>query len=113
MITIETTARPRLPDEDVDGFDYSASTWRFDADRYGEFIAAVTGIDPGDDLSATDCYRLGNRIEAFIDERRRRGEWTPALLDDYPDVDSLEQVHWLARFFRHCHEACVADSPCR
>jgi hypothetical protein len=64
----------------------------------------VTGIDVEGDLSAPDCYRIGNRLEAFIAERRREGEWTEALVDEYPDVGSVAEIVGLARFVRECHD---------
>ncbi|MFB6167678.1 MAG: hypothetical protein ABEJ43_02400 [Haloferacaceae archaeon] len=99
------------PDADLDGFDADESTWRLNLDRYGAFVAAVTGIRPGADVTAADCYRIGNRLEAFIAERKRTDDWTAALVEEYPDVDSLDQIHALARFFRHCHTACLTGAP--
>jgi nicotinamidase-related amidase len=79
-------------------------------DRYDAFVVAVTDTRPTADATATDCYRIGNRLEAFVAEHRRTGAWTPALVEEYPDVDSLDQIYALARFFRHCHEERLTGS---
>jgi hypothetical protein len=104
MTAIETTYSSSVPDEDLAGFELSGSAWRLDLDFYRGFIESVTGISPGENPSGSDCYRIGNRIEAFIEEKRRAGEWTNELVESYPEIDSLRQIHWLARFFRQCHE---------
>jgi hypothetical protein len=92
-------------DPEIDGLDISDSEWRLDVDRYREFVAAATGISPADGLSASDCYRIANRIDALVEERKRHDEWRPALVEEYPDVDSLEAFLWVGRFFRACHDA--------
>ena len=106
MIAIETGRSSNVPDERIEGFERSGSTWKLNVDRYREFIRSATGISP-DALSRSDCYRIGNRLEALIDEKRRAGEWTTDLVAEYPDVDSLEQIYLLSRFFRQCHENCL------
>jgi hypothetical protein len=92
----------------AEGLDRSASEWRLDPGQYHEFIETVTGIAPPDDPTASDCYRIGNRIEAFVEEHHRLDEWTPALVEEYPDVGSLAEILGIARFFRRCH-ACRVD----
>jgi len=88
----------------LDGLHVSADEWRLDTTRYAAFVELVTGIRPTEHLNAADCYRIGNRLEAFVEERKREGEWNAALVADLPDVESLEEVIALARFFRHCHD---------
>jgi hypothetical protein len=107
MTVIETPRSSSVPDEDLAGFELSDSVWRLELDRYVDFIESVTGISPTRDPAAADCYRIGNRLEAFIDERRRAGEWTHALVEQYAAIDALGQIYWLARFFRQCHEHCL------
>lgn len=81
--------------------------WELDPSQYRDFTAAVTGITLTDDLRHRDCYRAGNRLEAFVAERRREGEWTPDLVERYPDVGSLDEIVALARFLRTCHDCCL------
>ena len=107
MTTLETTSPSRPPPPELDGFDDDGSAWRLDLDRYGAFVAAVTGIRPTADCAAGTCYRVGNRLEAFVAEKQDAGEWTPALVEQHAAVDSLDQIYALARFFRHCHETHV------
>jgi len=111
MRVIETTCSSTVPDEDLDGFEVTESVWRLDLDHYRGFIQSVTGTSPTQDLSASDCYRIGNRLEAFIDENQRAGEWTEELAEGYSEVDSLRQIYWLARFFRQCHEHRLGAQP--
>lgn len=92
------------------GLDLSASEWQLDPDRYREFIEAATGIAVSDDPTAPDCYRIGNRLEALIEERRRQDEWTPTLVESYPDVESLPEIVGLARFFRRCHDCRLEEA---
>lgn len=87
-----------------DGLDLSADEWRLDTARYARFVETTTGIRPTGDLDASECYRIGNRLEAYVEERKRHGEWTAALVADLPEVESLREVLWVARFFRHCHD---------
>ncbi|MFC6941089.1 hypothetical protein ACFQE8_14135 [Salinirubellus sp. GCM10025818] len=91
----------------AEGLDLSAPEWHLDPDQYREFIETVTGIAPPDEPTASDCYRIGNRIEAFVEEHHRLDEWTPDLVEEYPDVDSLAEILGLARFFRRCHDCRV------
>jgi hypothetical protein len=95
-------------DPGIDGFDVSDTEWRLDVDRYRDFLVEATGISPADGLSPADCYRIGNRLQALVEERKRHREWVPALVEAYPDVDSLEAFLWLARFFRACHDCTEA-----
>jgi hypothetical protein len=111
MIVIETTHSSNVPDEDLAGFEVADSVWRLDLDYYRGFIESATGISPDSNPSASDCYRIGNRLEAFIDEKQRAGEWTPDLVENYSKIDSLRQLYWLARFFRQCHEQCLEAQP--
>ena len=111
MKTIETTHSSSVPDEDLAGFEVADSVWRLDLDYYRGFIESVTGISPDRNPSASDCYRIGNRLEAFIDEKQRAAEWTEDLTEDYSEMDSLRQVYWLAQFFRQCHEQCLKSRP--
>jgi hypothetical protein len=106
---LETTHPSGVPDEDFAGFERSDSCWRLDIDCYRGFIKSVTGITPSESISPSDCYRIGNRLEAFIDENQRTGEWTDESVESYSEVDSLRQVYLLARFFRQCHEQCLAE----
>jgi hypothetical protein len=94
-----------------EGLDLSGAEWHLDVERYRPFVEATTGIRPTESLSAAECYRIGNRLEALIEERRRHGEWTPALVEEYPVVESLEEILAVARFFRQCH-ACHREAGC-
>jgi hypothetical protein len=96
------------PAESVGGLEVSGCEWRLDPERYRAFIQQVTGTTVDEDISPGECYRIGNLIEGFVDERRRSGEWTPECIRNYPDVTSREEVLSLARFFRHCHEQRAA-----
>jgi len=75
----------------------------FDPIHYESFIEGATGMSVTNDLSATECYVIGNRLEALIDEATRRGEWSDALVEDHPDVSSLDEILGLARLFRRAH----------
>jgi len=92
-------------DPDIEGLEVSDTEWRLDFDRYQEFLVETTGMCPAESLSASDCYRMGNRLQALIEERKQQDEWGPALVEAYPDVDSLEAFVWVARFLRACHDA--------
>lgn len=99
-------------DPDIEGLSVSDAEWRLDVDRYEEFLSEATGVSPAEGLSASDCYRMGNRLQALIEERKRQDEWGPALVEAYPDVESLEAFVWLARFLRACHDCHDADETC-
>lgn len=107
MNAIGISPEPSRSPPDLDGFDAADDEWRLDPERYRRFVESATGLSPGADLSASDCYRIGNRLEGFIEERTRAGEWTDSLTEEYPDVESLEEVVGLARFFRRCHDCCL------
>jgi hypothetical protein len=106
-------------DPAVEGLDASDGEWRLDVDRYRAFLDEAAGLSPADGLSASDCYRVGNRLQGLIEERKRHDAWDPALLEEFPDVDSLQQILWLARFFRACHtshdagETVLPPSECQ
>ena len=91
-------------DPDVDGLTISDGEWELDVGRYRAFITRTTGIEPTDDLSASDCYRIGNHLQALVEERKRNDEWDRRVVEQYPDIQSLEEVLWIARFFRACHD---------
>jgi len=92
------------------GLELSPDEWRLDPGRYREFVEAAIGIRLTDEPTASDCYRIGNRLEALVEERRRRGEWTPDLVEAFPDVESLAEIVGLARFFRRCHECRLEEA---
>lgn len=87
----------------VGNIEVTDDEWRLDPTRYRAFIAETTGYSVADDPHPSECYRIGNRLEAFVEERKRAGEWSPELVDSYPDVESLDEMLGLARFFRECH----------
>jgi len=99
-------------DPGIEGIDVSDTEWRLDVDRYREFLIEATGLSPADGLSASDCYRIGNRLQALVEKRKRHDEWGPELVEAYPDVDSLEEFLWVARFFRACHDCTDAGETC-
>ncbi|WP_435332917.1 hypothetical protein [Haloarchaeobius sp. TZWWS8] len=104
------TSRPN-PDErpELAGLEVTESEWRLDTDRYRRFVEEAARQSLDDQPTAADCYRIGNRIEALIAEHRQRDDWSPSLVEEYPDVDSLDEIVGLARFFRHCHDCQLAD----
>lgn len=97
---------------EIDGLDVSDDEWQLDVSQYWDFIQAATGISPDGGLSPSDCYRIGNRIQALVEERKRHDEWEPALVESYPDVSSLDEFLWVARFFRACHDCHDAGELC-
>lgn len=108
MISISPPS-PR-PASSYDGLELTETRWRLDPEEYSEFVKTVTGVTVTGNLSASDCYRIGNRLEGFIEERMRRDEWRAALVEEHPDVESLEEIRCLARFFRRCHD-CRRHDP--
>lgn len=114
--TMSTTMRIKpnavWSDPDVNGLTVSDTAWCLDIDRYQNFIQASTGVFPDESLSRSDCYRIGNRLQALIEERKRSNEWEPDIIEAYPEVESLDTILWLARFFRACHESRDPGEPC-
>ena len=94
----------------VEGLVTTDSEWRLDTSRYESFIETTTGIDVSGDLSGADCYRIGNRLEALVSDHQQAGKWTSELVEQYPDVQSLEEIVGLARFFRECHECRLEET---
>lgn len=107
MPDIEFDATSDDTDEPLEALEWSGSGVQSVLEHYAAFIEAVTGMTPSSDLSAEDCYRIGNRIEAFVEERHRAGEWDETVVDGYPVVESRAEVLALARFLRRCHEERV------
>jgi hypothetical protein len=83
------------------GFATTAGTWQCDVERYERFLESVGGQDAPIECDGT-CYVVGSRIEGFIEQRQANGEWTPALVETLPDVESLAEIEALALFFRTC-----------
>lgn len=110
--TMTVTPDAVWSDPEIEGLDVSDAEWQLDVGRYEEFLAEATGISPADGLSASDCYRVGNRLQALIEERKRNDEWGPTLVESYPGVDSLAAFLWVARFFRACHNCHGASERC-
>lgn len=92
-------------DPAIEGLAVCDTEWRLDVDRYADFLTAVTGISLTGGLSTADCYRIGNRLQAFVEDHTRRSEWNQSLVGEHRDVDSLAEILWLARFFRACHDS--------
>ncbi|MFC7227649.1 hypothetical protein N0B31_09565 [Salinirubellus salinus] len=109
MPTIEADAISGDTVESLEAVEGSGAGIRPVLDRYAAFVEAVTGFTPSDDLTADDCYRIGNRIEAFVEERHRAGEWDETVVEGYPVVESRSEVLALARLFRRCHEERVEE----
>jgi hypothetical protein len=105
MIQIERNDARTLPS--FEGIHADDGEWRLDPSQYRTLTESVAGIPLTEDLSATDCYRIGNRLEAFIAERRRDGEWTASLVEEYPAIESRDELVALAQFLRACHERCL------
>lgn len=78
-------------------------SWQVDGEYYAPFIQKVTGISVLDGLSGNDCYRIGNRMQGFIEEMKGDGDWNSEAISSYPVVSSTEEVFWLSEFFRDCH----------
>ena len=93
----------------TDRIELSHEEWRLDPDRYREFVESATGIPLVDEPTASECYRIGNRLEALVEERQRR-DGAPDLVAEYPDVESLEEIVGLARFFRRCHDCRLEET---
>ncbi len=108
MIELSAEALGRVPS--VDGVERESGTVRFDPAAHRAFVEAATGIDPAGDLSPAECYLIGNRLEALVDERTRTGEWETgtAPAPDHPGIESLTDVVGLARLFRAYHAEHVA-----
>jgi hypothetical protein len=102
MIRITPQTARSAPD--LVGLETSAGEWRFDPSHYRQFVESTTGIPVADHPPPTDCYRIRNRLEAFVDEHRRSGVKDELLTAEHPAVDSIEEITELARFFRHCHD---------
>jgi hypothetical protein len=104
---IHITPETPLSTPAVGGLTTTESGWKLDVSRYESFIETTTGMSVDGDLRAADCYRIGNRLEALITDHRHGGEWTEAVTERYPDVESREEIVGLARFFRECHDCCL------
>lgn len=96
----------------IEGLSISGSEWKLDVDLYETFIMEATGISPGRNLSGSDCYRIGNRLQALIEKRKRCDEWDQTVVEAYPDIGTLEQFSWIARFFRACYECHPTEERC-
>lgn len=99
-------------DPEIHGLTVADEEWQLDVDLYCDFILNVAGIAPRNGLTSTDCYRIGNRLQARIEEYKRNGEWEPTLVETHRDIESLEEFLWLARVFRACHDQHDPDEPC-
>ncbi|WP_277542751.1 hypothetical protein [Haloarcula laminariae] len=104
MIRIEHSDVRTVPS--FEGIQVEDDEWHLDPAKYRAFTESVTGIALTEELSAADCYRIGNLLEAFVAERKRDGEWNDSLVEQYPDIDSLEEIVTLAQFLRTCHDQC-------
>jgi hypothetical protein len=110
--TIRAVPETVRTDPEIAGLEVSETEWRLDVERYQEFVAAATGISPAEGLSASDCYRIGNRLQALVEEHKQQAGGESALVGAYPTVESLEEFLWVARVFRACHdtENCIVDA---
>lgn len=93
------------------GFEVVDGEWRCDVEYYREFVATVAGATAPVDCGDDDCYVVGSRLEGFIEQRRADGEWTEALPERYPDVESLAEIEALALFFRTCEADARSVEP--
>lgn len=107
MIRISPSTTQSAPA--VGSIEVADDEWRLDPTRYRQFITETTGYTVTADPCPSECYRIGNRLEAFVEERKRAGEWSLALVDGYPEVESLDEIIGLARFFRECHACCLGE----
>ncbi|MFC6764468.1 hypothetical protein [Natrinema soli] len=110
--TISVTADAVWSDPAIEGLEVFDAEWRLNVDRYLNFIETATGISPNGEISASDCYRIGNRLYALVEERKRHEEWDSSLVEEYPDIKSLKEFLWVARFFLICHECSNARGIC-
>lgn len=101
---------PGRPPPTITGLTVEEDVWKFDPEPYHRFIEEATDIQVPANLTATDCYRIGNRLEALIEEAHRQDRWNRRLIEQYPTVTSLDEIVGLAHVFRTCHESCVSDA---
>ena len=99
-------ATEQRQDPNLPGLSVSDDEWKLDVDYYRPFVEVVTGLPVPEDLTAADCYRIGNRLEAVIAEHERDETWPLESIATFPIADSRTTVRWLARFFRACHQQC-------
>jgi hypothetical protein len=104
VLSVEISQYEVRPDTSLRGFEVSDDEWQLDPEVYREFVESVTGMDVSDELSASQCYRIRNRLEAFIEERRRHDEWGERLAEDHPAIESLDEIVELAAFFRELYD---------
>jgi len=62
--------------------------WQVDIEHYAPFIREVTGISVSGGLSGNDCYRIGNRMQGFIEEMKGDDDWNSEAIGSYPVVGS-------------------------
>lgn len=110
--TIRVTADPIWSDPSLEGLEVSDAEWHLNVNHYLDFIRRAAGIEPTAEISVSDCYRIGNRLQALVEKHKRGDEWEPALVEEYPDVESLEEFLWVARFFQTCHDCNDAGELC-
>jgi hypothetical protein len=110
--TIAVAPKSVWTDPEIEGLDVSEDEWRLDVERYQELLVETTDISPADGLSASDCYRIGNRLQALVEEHKRQDEGESGLVEAHPDVGSLEEFLCLARVFRACHDCHDAGETC-
>jgi hypothetical protein len=106
MISISPDTSRSVPS--LKGLDVTESEWRLDISEYDQFIESATGIAVGKTPSAAECYRIGNRLEALIEDYQQTGEWE-RLQREYPAIESSDELVGLARFFRQCHDCRVEE----
>lgn len=92
------------------GMTVTDDEWALDVDEHRAFLEAVTGTRLPPDPDAADCYRVGNRLEGFIEEHAG-DPWPPTPEAAAATVDDWSDVHWLADFFRACHDHCRSPDP--
>ena len=106
MIEISVSSE-HTPPPPVAGLEIAGDEWKLDPTQYAGFVGEITGLTPTSDLDPSDCYRIGNRLEAYIETRKRSGEWNSEVVETHADLQSLDEVLALARFYRECHASRI------
>lgn len=88
----------RLPE--LTGFEESDGEWQLELDHYRSFISDVTGIELSRELTPREMKIIQSRLEGCVERYERTNSCVCDQLERYENIDSMNTVHELSRFFR-------------
>ena len=78
----------------------ASGSWTFETREYRGDIDSIVPVEVPLNPSPEEAYRMAVFLEGFIQEEKRTGDWTDAVLAEFGSFESTAEVEAVARALR-------------